>query len=208
MSTTQFSARVAVVTYFLLAVGRVGEAEPMLLMEITQRGDDPISQGGASGAFTFNLLFNQSFGEQIGMVGPYTTADVGSTFTMDHPTFAIVEPRLQNAAGRIQIFTGYSGRFMEPVDALWSHPGDFNTTINRFAPRLGVGFAGYDLTAITKTIDQIQWTQSGGNWHGIGQQTVRFYGEAIPEPSTWLLAVFWTCVISHWTRPHQPEFVV
>jgi hypothetical protein len=57
--------------------------------------------------------------------------------------------------------------------------------MDRYAPVLGPALVGYTITDITRTIDRFELLHvSGPNYAQFGTQTIRIYGDAIPEPGT------------------------
>ena len=72
------------------------------------------------------------------------------------------------------------------VDDLWdSDTRNFYVTTH--VPRVGPGLSGYFITDITQTIDHLDWTTHAGNVNLFQQQTIRIYGDVVPEPFSWTL---------------------
>jgi hypothetical protein len=186
---------------FLSVVGLIGthaRAEPMLLIEIHDEATSiNLSHFGAP--VYMALLANGGNGSPpvATLEGFYDSDDVGMTFHATPVNVDAFEAALSVPTGEFGIITsntspGPAG----DADDLWhSDPQGF---FRQFAPRLGVGLTGYDLTDVTQTIDHIEYRTTGANTHvALQEQTFRFYGQPIPEPqSAVLLFAFHICLIA------------
>lgn len=117
----------------------------------------------------------------------------GTTYTADDQMVIAMRSCLTNSSCQLNFIT--SDEFAGKVDILpdgfwtWTNPPGFTQKIFTFVPQLGPGFTGYQITNITQTINNANLTFSNGSYHGNIKQTVRFYGEAVPEPTACMLAL-------------------
>jgi len=182
---------------------------------------DIIDQGGGVGDMTGLriTLHDQPVGPgaqptyQLGDYLLITPADVGTTFTIngatdtDFTTFKQVVTNgvddpfnyfVQDIPSGSGVGTGWTENNLFAAGTRSFGPGSF-TSIGQLA---GPDYAGYDITAVTITIDSFDLTSGGGfNSHDF-HATARIVGAAVPEASTLVLpslaALFLLC--SAWIR--------
>ena len=103
-------------------------------------------------------------------------------------------------------------------DNFWVWANPYGKQVATYVPQLGYGFSGYRFTRITRTVtDADYWLETNspypyggyffGHSHGTIAQTMRFYGELVPEPSTGMLLLVScaaACVLAGGYRWRQP----
>jgi hypothetical protein len=137
-------------------------------------------------------------GDEIRLSTTPTLADIGKTYIPDAATLGRFAEVLTTSTGGRSIDSGIgvgSPRHAS-VDEFFDGPfmGEFPTTHSRdnlafimkaFVPQLGRNFSGYRITHIDQTINGISMEQLNSTtvlyW---GAQTIRIFGEQIPEPVT------------------------
>jgi hypothetical protein len=152
----------------------------MLLVEIRQEGFADVNAVGEP----VYMAFVTETSTQTALGDIYDTGDVGMTFEASPSILAGIETAF-TTDGTFWIdnsnFTQAHG-----VDEIWTiDPLDWEIT--RHVPRLGHGFTGYDLTSVTQTIDGLEYVTSGNDIFADQAQTIRFYGEVVPEPAAYCL---------------------
>src|SRR5687768_17578990 len=178
--------------------GVEARAEPMLLIEITAEGASQRSFSGEPVYMAF--LTEDAAGIEQGVLGGfYDAADVGMTFEASPEVLAGIEEALTNA-GHFAIDTGNNAPPQSfRADRIWTlDRADWEIT--RHVPRLGDGLSGYDLSAITQTIDQISYQQIGIEIFSTQRHSIRMFGEPIPEPGCLLLAAHCALVGLAWGK--------
>jgi hypothetical protein len=132
----------------------------------------------------------------LSLGGDYRISDIGRVVEPDAITLQAISSDFKNPFGWFGLYTARSGVSYDAVsvDIIWTPekypefpPNNQSTTIQTFAPRLGVGLTGYRVTSITQTVDHVSFQPEGDRWRVNAAQTIRIYGETIPEPGTWLL---------------------
>lgn len=168
------------------AIDAEARAEPMLLLEIHQVGSNSnISFIGQPLYMAFVARADAGM-DPVRFEGTYDADDVGVTFSATPEMVESIEFALTQPTGRFSLDISSFAPSAHPVDALWlSAVSDLS--IQQFVPRLGHGLLGYDLKTITQTIDRIEYQMSGRNIVSFQEQTIRFYGQPVPEPTTTLL---------------------
>ncbi|HEY3391494.1 MAG TPA: hypothetical protein VGK58_02215 [Lacipirellulaceae bacterium] len=183
----------AVLLSLLGLVGAETRAEPMLLMEIHQIGGrgnlsylgEPIYL-----AFVTEPAPASSSADQAILDGRYDSSHVGMTFSAAPDVVHEMEFNLRQPTGSFWL----DGLARTPVphrpDDLWQMGLIVDISVNQLVPRLGYGLAGYDLTSVTQTIDRLEYRTTGINAYVAEQeQTIRIYGQLIPEPSSIALLI-------------------
>jgi hypothetical protein len=183
----------------------------MLLLEIHHAPNgglnscgEPFSTAGCAGVA---LIANRN-GQTATFSKHLSAPDVGIEYGIGDPALlAQFNELLQDPATISEIWT--TVRVPDDIvvfhtpNQLWEGPnrvpfGDVYTT-TRHAAQRGFGFSGYELTDITTTLDHYQFMD---RFTVIASQTLRFYGFAIPEPASWLLASLALCLLLH-RRPYR-----
>jgi hypothetical protein len=186
----------------LSVVGSVGtraRAEPMLLIEIHVEGTSiNLSHFGAPLYMAFSANSGNGDPPNAILEGFYDSDDVGMTFHATPENVEAFEIALSAPTGEFGLITSNTSPGGGSADELWRT--DLPDNLRQFVPRLGVGLTGYDLTAVTQTIDKIDYRTTGINTHvALQEQTFRLFGQPIPEPSSAvLLFVLHGCVVSFW----------
>jgi hypothetical protein len=165
-------------------------AEPMLLVEI-HNFDSCFDCSPSGTVFDFDvLILADPLPPQITAEWSFFGAptDVGSTFVMPKellPNFSTVLTHPQRIFGALSIFFNHT--FDSPPKLNFTTTNQDVVTVTRVAPNLGPNLAGYRLTNITQTIDELQYTNvTPSRFRGSGAHTIRIYGEVIPEPASFL----------------------
>jgi hypothetical protein len=155
-----------------------------LLIEITAESESQRAFFGEPVYLAFGT--EDAAGEQSVLGGLYDTGDIGMTFEANPEVLAGIEEALTNR-GHFAIDNAYTAPPQSfPADLIWTLDRS-DWEIDRHVPRLGVGLAGYDLTSITQTIDALSYRQVGNGIFSTQRQTIRLFGEPIPEPGCLLL---------------------
>jgi hypothetical protein len=119
--------------------------------------------------------------------GMFDADDVGMTFNATSEFVEAVEFALRQASGSFRLTCCFTP-FAHSADELWRTDWEHSDiTIQQFVPRLGHGLNGYELTAMTQTIDRIEYIQAGRDINALVEHTIRLYGLGIPEPTTSIL---------------------
>jgi hypothetical protein len=170
-------------------------AEPMLLMEFQSNGTWFPNSVGQPVRIAFNARSDDGPVAQIG--GMYTNSHVGSTFSADANVVEIFEMHFRSSNGRFAFDSGPSTPQNLSVDQLWSVPVSIATSTIH-VPRLGYGLAGYNLTAVTQTLDALTYRMSGNGIVSENTQTIRLYGDAVtvPEPESMVLLLACNTVVA------------
>jgi hypothetical protein len=172
--------------------GLGARAEPLLLVEIRQEG---FSDVNADGEPVYMAFVTETSGQTaLGRV--YGTGDVGMTFEASPSVLAGIEMAF-TSGGIFWIDNDSHAPATHGVDAIWTiDPLDWE--ISRHVPRRGHGLTGYDLTNVTQTIDRLEYVRSGDDIFADQAQTIRFYGEVVPEPglNCLLLTAHVMCLIT------------
>jgi hypothetical protein len=172
-------------------------AEPIILMEFRSDGGALPNVVGQPVRVAFNARSDDGPVAQIG--GLYTTSDVGSTFSAEPATVELFETHFQAPSGRFAFDDGPTTPTNLLVDQLWSVPTSIAaSTIH--VPRLGHGLTGYNLTSITQTLDALTYRMSGTDIISESTQTIRLYGQAVPEPATIAFSVVHILSTLCWAR--------
>jgi hypothetical protein len=165
-------------------------AEPTLLVEI-HNFDDCFDCSPTGTFFHFNvLILTDPLPPQIraewSVFG--APANVGNTFVMPNdllPAFNTVLTHPNDIFGSLGLFGNASHIFDSPPKLNFTTTNQDFITVTRVAPNLGPNLAGYRVTNITQTIDQLQYSNiTPSRFRGMGAHTVRVYGEVIPEPTS------------------------
>jgi hypothetical protein len=194
-----------------LSVGLgISRAEPILLAQQYHSAAPPDNPGET---MQFSFITYGGPGDEIRLSTTPTLADVGKTFVPDPATLARFAEVLTTSTGGRVIDNGFgigSPRHAS-VDEFFDGPfmGEFPPThspdnqafiMKAFVPQLGRNFSGYRITQIEQTIDGLSIIQVNPTtslyW---GAQTIRIFGEQIPEPTTTLL-VFQLLVCLAWRQ--------
>jgi hypothetical protein len=160
-------------------------AEPMLLIEIHDIGSSTnISYVGVPIYIAFKANGGNGNPPNAILEGLYDSDDVGMTFHATPQNVEAFQAALSMATGEFILITSNHVASGGDADELWRT--DRPESLRQFVPRLGVGLSGYDLTAVTQTIDRIEYFP-GLTINSQQQQTIRIYGQVIPEPSSLVL---------------------
>jgi hypothetical protein len=187
MSTNRLFHCVVLLSVFGL-VGVDARAQPRLLIEIHDIGGGTnISHVGAPIYMAFKANGGNGDPPIAILEGSYDSDDVGVTFDATPENVEAFEAALSLATGEFSIITSNTSPTGGRADGLWQ--SDSRGFFRQFVPRLGVGLTGYHLTALTQTIDRIQYFP-GITVNSQQEQTIRIYGQAIPEPSSIASLVF------------------
>jgi hypothetical protein len=180
-------------------------AEPILLAQLYHAHSQPDTAGEM-----FNFRFHTAASSllQAEISRKPTTADIGQTFAADPATVSNFDriltdpsfPRIVDSGlgiaplpreALVQEF--FDGPFMDDFPSM-PIPESFQFIMKAFVPQLGPNFSGYHIRAVHQTIEGMTIRQVNPTtflyW---GAQTIRIFGEQIPEPATWLITV--TCTI-------------
>jgi hypothetical protein len=178
-----------------LAISDPSLAEPILIVEI-HNFDDCYDCAIAGTFFGFDLLriatptTPELQAEWSVFAAP---ADLGRTFAMPSeliPNFNPILTHPETIFGTLSLFGDASHNFVSPPKLNQTNTGGDFITVTRVAPNLGANLFGYKVTGITQTIDDLTFTQIGSNlYSGTAAHTVHIYGEPVPEPATFLVAV-------------------
>ena len=189
MSTHRFFQGVILLSVVGL-VGTRARGEPALLIEIHHVGSNSnISFVGQPLHMAFIARIAPGM-NSVELDGTYDVDDVGMTFHATPEVVDAIEFALSQPTGRFALDISSFAPGSHPVDELWQtdwNPKLSDIAIRQFVPRIGLGLSGYDLTAVTQTVDKIEYLMSGRQIHSFQEQTIRFYGEVIPEPSSMML---------------------
>ena len=117
-------------------------------------------------------------GGNVSFVNEYTPDQVGSVYEVPSILVAQMAPLFSDPSGYMFGVT-MRDHFDVNMTSFWSH-----SRVMPHVPQRGIGLDGYSVRRITQTVDYITWTTIGSTLVGNAQQSVRFYGEAIPEPPT------------------------
>jgi hypothetical protein len=126
-------------------------------------------------------------GTNVFFINEYTPDQVGTVFEAPSDLVMEMAPIFSDPSGVIGAVT-MSDTFFWNVSDFW----DLSQFIMPHVPQRGLGLEGYLVTRITQTVDYITWTMNGSDLNGNAQQSVRLYGEVVPEPST-LAAIAIAC---------------
>jgi hypothetical protein len=174
-------------------IGAQARAEPILLIEIHDTGGGfNLSHVGAPIFMSFSANGGNGAPPIAKLEGSYDSDDVGMTFYATPENVEAFQAALSLPTGEYGIITSNHVAGGGDADELWRT--DLPDYLRQFVPRLGVGFTGYDLTAVTQTIDRIEY-QPGITITSQQEQTIRIYGQVIPEPSSVMLLILHVCVI-------------
>jgi hypothetical protein len=168
----------------VLLLCRASIAEPILLVEIHNVGSRSLTSGQPEMFFQFD----------VGVIGSHwlvraTQDDVGKTFSAPSDLLRIYNQYLTSPEFVFVSLTccdTTAHSFGSPPTLNFGTTGGF-VTVTRVAPNLGPNLSRYVLTDLTQTIDEVTITPVADRYNRSGAHTVRIYGEAIPEPATFLL---------------------
>lgn len=167
------------VSFCMFAVS--SQAAPQLLASFHKEGS-LFGNGYEALPVSFELVDIYS-GHSVGFSGFYLEADIGKLLTADTKTREGMAALLTHPAAYISAFTGNVFPYYEPVNSMWQV-----SLWTTYVPQLGPGLAGYTITDITQTIDNVYHFTGPGSPGVAGGQTVRIFG-VVPEPSYILLVV-------------------
>jgi hypothetical protein len=173
---------------FQAAFSEQSLAEPILLIEIHNTGFRNLTSGQPEMGFSFDVGVQES--EWLLFA---TRSDIGRTFSAPAQLLPIYDERLtttEDIIVELSCCEGSEHDLFTP-DLNFDKIDEF-TMVNRVAPNLGPNLAGYLVTEVIQTIDDITITPvpgSGGLFNRSGAHTVRIYGEVIPEPSTIVISL-------------------
>jgi hypothetical protein len=174
------------------------DAAAALLLEVTHLGGKAFQHPQAPAYFSASA-YDAVTNKHYFINGEGTTADVGKVFTppgneldvwariLTQSTPATIQLNAIEQVDDFQIPTSV-GLVQQP-------PPNWITSWNRLAPVKGPNLSGYDITGVEMIVDRFEVTNIIPNAPGgpisthTGQHTLRIFGEAIPEPSTFALAV-------------------
>jgi hypothetical protein len=168
-------------------------ADAALLMELKQQGGGNVSQSQVGGpiAMEFSVGPIGNWDARASLEGQFTTAQVGMTFSATPTEVELFDQWLTYSDALFLMHVGSGGGpGGDLIDELWrtDWPPDFRV-FTTYVPRLGVGLAGYRVTEVTQTIDQLEYYMPPGSLFPASRQamTVRIYGHVVPEPVSALL---------------------
>jgi hypothetical protein len=193
--------------FLFLVIGQVVDrpaicgGEPVQLGQLYHSGtwfDDEPSQ-----PFRFSFTVYLGPGQPVELLRMPTIADVGQTFAADPITLTkfntvltddVISHTFDSGFGQpvpfhAQVDEFFDGPFMGEIPPTHS-PDNPAIVMKAFVPQLGPNFSGYAITRVDQTIHGFNIDQPGGPntfYRYWGAQTVRIYGERIPEPDIYLL---------------------
>jgi hypothetical protein len=177
----------------------MSHAESILLAQFYHSRSQPDT---ANEIFNFSYEAGASVENNARLDAFPTMADVGRTFAADPATVEDFQ-EVFTSSGTIDIVSsfGISGMFMEFIaQEFFTGPfmGEFpsmptletnNVVMKAFIPQLGPNFSGYHITGVEQTIEGLSVRERfPGEFVYWGAQTIRIFGEQIPEPASWLVA--------------------
>jgi hypothetical protein len=164
-------------------------AQPRLLVELHKQGFQMPVSAGSPVTLEFITEVTDHTTRTI-FAGTYTDTDEGMAFEAPADLVERFETALSAPRGQFAITGGGSTPIGVDADSIWNPASGYMPTAH--VPRLGHGLTGYNLTRVTRTIDQldyfIQPGPSGGPTAEI-RQTISLYGEPIPEPASIVLLI-------------------
>jgi hypothetical protein len=159
----------------------------MLLVTITLPGHD-YDPGVQRPAFmSFGVQADSPY-RSAGFRHEYLPADVGTVYEATAAEVNAIAGLLKESEANIGGVT-MTQPYQWPLHLFWDLP----RFITPHVPRVGFALEGYFVTRVTQTVDYITWSTFGGNLVGNSQQSVRLYGDVVPEPST-LIALVIGCL--------------
>lgn len=176
--------------FFLMAIVlAVSEARAeMLLVEFRHTGIYPPT--GVPSAAMMNFQIGSPGNDGGGFAGSYTTGDVGQVNTATPEALTIMQIAADSPSGWFysEVFGWPPGhRYTGSLDELWTFSemgGDgISAQSTAYVEQLGDGFAGYELTRVTQTIERIEWTPNDADPRlvdGSATQLISLYGEVAP----------------------------
>jgi hypothetical protein len=186
--------RSIIICVICLVAAPVSRAEMLL---VTIYHGTHVFDASQSGNFLFQTAVHEP--PFSGMPGELrqirSPADIGLTFDMAADQVALMNLHFRHPNAQLLIAEmSPAGNAVGTADDIWSgflEPEfDFSgnaAIVTTHVPRRGVGLTGYNLTRITQTIDEFSLVQQGRYYIADLAQTIRIYGDVIPEPSSWML---------------------
>lgn len=193
---TRIAARCFAVTLSVF-VGTELRAEPMLLLEIHQMGSSSNLSFIGQPLYMAFVVHSMPGQISVGPAGAYDPDDVGMTFNATPEQVDAVEFHLSQPTGRFILDISSFAARTHLADELWRtnwDPQSSDINVQQFVPRFGLGLTGFDLTAVTQTVDRIEYFMLGRDINSQQEQTIRIYGQPIPEPASVFLAVLHSLV--------------
>ncbi|HEY3395667.1 MAG TPA: hypothetical protein VGK58_23395 [Lacipirellulaceae bacterium] len=190
MSKIRFAPSVCL--FLLAAFGAAFASGETLLIEIHQRGSSFGSLSNVGDPLHMAFTARAAPGSaEFTLEGWYDSDDVGMTFHATRDVVSGMQVSLSQPSGDFWLDIHSQPRGAHHADELWRTDWDpllSDIRIQQFVPRLGVGLSGYDLSAVTQTVDLIRYTIGGANTVTSEQeQTIRLYGTPVPEPASVIL---------------------
>jgi hypothetical protein len=140
---------------------------------------------------SFGVQAREPFpGMSFGFINQYTPDQVGAIYEAPSTLVAQMAPLFADPSGFISGVTMRTP-FARNLTEFWDRPENIVPNV----PQRGIGLEGYLVTRITQTVDYITWTMSGATLSGNAQQTVRLYGEVVPEPAAQPMLVIVCCLL-------------
>jgi hypothetical protein len=181
----------------VLIVSAPAAAEPMLLMDLLRFNTRDVGIYGVVVRMEFAVGPDGSITGRGRIAGNYTPAHVGQEIFASPENLENMKYWLTNEGE----YYWNSGHGVFPtigdVDELWRT--DWPPTrqvFTHYVPRLGPGLTGYDVSAVSHTIDSFTY-EGGRSIYAVTKTRIRIYGEPlrVPEPASWLLGCLALCVV-------------
>jgi hypothetical protein len=172
--------------------------------------------------FNFIFLAGASSERQARLSTIPTMDDIGRTFAADPVTVAMFDDVLTDSPGTVGITShfGVSGLFREAIAQEFftgelmgeippvHSPDNPAFILKAFVPQLGPNFFGYRITGVDQTINGMLADEINpltvNYW---GAQTIRIFGERIPEPATAMLVIMSMGIIFTWPRTTKGSLI-
>jgi hypothetical protein len=152
----------------------------MLLATVTLPGHD-YDPGFQRPAFMSFGVHADSPYRSAGFIHEYIPPDIGTIYEATYAETSAIAGLLSVHEANIGGVT-MTQPYQWPLRDFWDLPRFITPNV----PRVGFALEGYLVTRITQTVDYITWSTATGTLAGNSQQSVRLYGEIIPEPSTFI----------------------
>jgi hypothetical protein len=180
MGDIQMKPLLAVIIFCLLSIPC--HAATQLLASLHQGGT--YAGNGYEYLPVVFMLTDSTGGNAVGFSGSYSEADNGLVITASTSARNAMASLLYDPTAYYSSATGNLFSWQDTISHIWG--GGLWTM---YVPQRGPGLTGYPITNITETIDYVVRFTGPRNTNTEGEHTVRIYGESVPEPSIFAMAI-------------------